>query len=242
MATTSATEGYPRMLRRLRGVLIDGIVWPLAAIGTLVALTYAGVENPWIKVGLPVLVVLLLDPVAVSVTGGSIGHHLTGLRVRKDRVDERISVLAASVRFVVKALFGLPAFFVAFVTQKRQGLHDLAARSLIVYKNDAQVPAYERMLERTAADEHATYVSVWRRLLVIVLYCFILYVVLSFFMAALLFGPCSNSGTQCTPAQAIGAMVILAALLIGFGVIVFLGLRGKLYGCRKRVAPSVSGT
>lgn len=242
MTTTPASEGYPRMLRRLRGVFIDGVVWPLAAIGTLVALTFAGVENPWIRVGLPLLVVFLLDPVAVSFTGGSIGHHLTGLRVRKDRVDERISVLAASVRFIVKSLFGLPAFFVAFVTQRRQGLHDLAARSLIVYRNVDEVPVWERMVERTAADEHATYVSLWRRLLVIVLYCFLLYIAAGLVMAAVMSGPCVNSGEQCTSAQAIGAIIVLAALLIGFAVVAILGFRGRLYGCRKRTAAPVSGT
>ena len=240
MATTPATEGYPRMLRRLRGVFIDGIIWPLAAIGTLVALTYAGVETPWIKIALPLLVIFLLDPVAVSLTGGSIGHHLTGLRVRKDCADERINVVAASVRFVVKSLFGLPAFFVAFVTQKRQGLHDLAARSLIVHKNAERVPAYERMPERTVDDERATYASIWRRLLVIALYWALLYISAGVVIAAIMFGPCSKSPELCTPSQSIAALVALAVLLIGFVVIAVLGWRGRLYGCRKRRTTTLS--
>jgi uncharacterized RDD family membrane protein YckC len=234
MTTSTETEGYPRMLRRLRGVFIDGIVWPLAAIGTLVALTYAGVENPWLRIGLPLLVIFLLDPVAVSLTGGSIGHHLTGLRIRKERVDERIGVLAASVRFVVKAVFGLPAFFVAFITHKRQGLHDLAARSLIVYKDAESIPAHERMPARTVDDERATYASAWRRLLVVLLYWVLLYISVGFVIAAVMFGPCSTSPERCTPMQSIAALVALATLVIGFIVIALLGWRGRLYGCRKR--------
>lgn len=236
METTRATEGYPKLLRRLQGLFIDGLIVPIAAIGTLVALTYAGIESTWIKVACPMLVVLLLDPVAVSMTGGSIGHHLTGLRVRKERVDERINVLAATVRFVVKMLFGLPAFFVAFVTRKRQGLHDLAARSLIVHKSAANLPAHEFILARTIDDEHATYASVWRRVLVIVLYWVLLYLATSFVLAAVLFGPCTDSPDLCTPGQQVSAIVALVTLLVGFVVIAVLGWRGSLLGCRKRRA------
>jgi uncharacterized RDD family membrane protein YckC len=218
----------------LRGLFIDGLVVPIAAIATLVALTYAGVESTWIKVACPVLVVLLLEPVAVSMTGGSIGHHLTGIRIRKEHVDERINVLAATVRFIVKALFGVPAFFVAFVTRKRQGLHDLAAKSLVVHKSAAGLPAHEFIGERTVEDEHATYASVWRRVLVIVLYWALLYLATGIVMAAVMFGPCNESPDLCSSAQAISAIVTLGALLIGFVVIAVLGWRGRLFGCRKR--------
>jgi len=173
--TIPATETYPRLLRRLRGALIDGIFIPLAALGTLVALAYAGVESTWVKVLCPLIVILLLDPVAVSATGGSIGHHLVGLRVRKERTDERIGLLAAVVRLLVKTFFGLPAFFVAFVTRKRQALHDLVARSLIVHKSTVGLPLHELLPERTRRDEHAALVSVWRRILVILLYWVLFY-------------------------------------------------------------------
>jgi uncharacterized RDD family membrane protein YckC len=238
MQTTSTGLGYPRLVRRLRGLFIDSLVVPLATMATLVALTYAGVENTWIKIACPVLVVLLLEPVAVSVTGGSIGHHLTGLRVRKERADERINVLAATVRFVVKAIFGLPAFFVAFVTQKRQGLHDLAAKSLIVHKSGASLPAYEIVPARTADDEQATYASAWQRMLVILLYWVLLYVAINVVLAAIMFGPCMNSPDRCTAAQQAGAALGLVTLLGAFATTAVLGWRGRLYGCRKRQVAS----
>lgn len=236
MQTTSPAEGYPRLVRRLRGVFIDGLVVPIAAMGTLVALSYAGVESTWIRVACPLLVVLLLEPVAVSVTGGSIGHHLTGLRVRKEHVDERINVLAATVRFVVKAVFGLPAFFVAFVTRKRQGLHDLAAKSLIVHKSSASLPAYEVVPARTPEDEHAAYASVWRRLLVILLYWVLLYLGIGTVLVASMSGLCAQSPNLCSPAQQAVSVIGLVILLCAFVVTAVLGWRGRLYGCRRRLA------
>ena len=128
---------------------------------------------------------------------------------------------------------GLPAFFVAFVTRKRQGLHDLAAKSLVVHKSAVGLPAYEFVGERTVEDEHAAYASVWRRMLVIVLYWALLYLATSFVIAAAMFGPCTNSPDDCTPAQIIGALVAFGVMLIGFVVIAALGWRGRLFGCRK---------
>jgi uncharacterized RDD family membrane protein YckC len=235
--STPTIEAYPRLLRRLQGVFIDGVVIPLAAIGTLVALTYAGVENVWVKVLCPLLVIFLLEPVAVSATGGSIGHHIIGLRVRKEQSDERITLLAAVVRFVVKTFFGLPAFFVAFVSRKRQALHDVVAKSLIVHKSTVGLPPHELLPPRTRTDEHVTYSSIWRRLLVIVLYCVLFYFVWSLVVFVLIAGPCAQYG-KCSQAQAIvvlGAMVTLLVAVITFAV---LGWRGSLYGCRKlRVTP-----
>lgn len=236
METIPATETYPRLLRRLRGALIDGIFIPLAALGTLVALAYAGVESTWVKVLCPLIVILLLDPVAVSATGGSIGHHLVGLRVRKERTDERIGLLAAVVRLLVKTFFGLPAFFVAFVTRKRQALHDLVARSLIVHKSTVGLPLHELLPERTRRDEHAAFVSVWRRILVILLYWVLFYLAWNLVVLVVLSGPCIEYG-KCSEPQALvalGAFLLLPVVLI---VIVALGWRGSLYGCRKaRVA------
>jgi uncharacterized RDD family membrane protein YckC len=234
----TAPEVYPRLVRRFQGVFIDGFVVPLCAMGTLVALTYAGVESTWVKVLCPLLVVFTLDPIAVSATGGSVGHHLVGLRVRKARADERIGIVAAVVRFVVKAVFGVPAFFVAFLNRRRQGLHDLAAGSLIVHKSTEGLPAYELLPARTSEDEHVAYVSVARRILVIVLYWVLLYVAASLVIAAITWGPCIDSGRQCTPTQAYAAMSVSLLLLASAVAVAVLGWLGRLYGCRKR--PSVA--
>jgi uncharacterized RDD family membrane protein YckC len=235
--TIPAAEVYPRLLRRLQGVFIDGLVIPLAAIGVLVALTYAGVESAWIKVLCPLLVIFLLEPVAVSATGGSIGHHIVGLRVRKERIDERIDLLSAVVRVVVKTLFGLPAFFVALVSRKRQALHDIVVKSIIVHKSTVGLPLRELLPARTRTDEHATYASIWRRILVILLYWALFYIAWSFVVYAFIAGPCAQYG-KCDQIQTtvvLGSMIVLLIALIAFLV---LGWRGSLYGCRKARAAS----
>src|SRR5579864_8469980 len=95
---SSQSEGYPRLLRRLQGAFFDGIIIPIVLLASIVVLAYSGVENLWLRIGLPVLLLLVLEPVAVSMTGGSPGHHVFGLRVRKEKTDERIGLPAAIVR------------------------------------------------------------------------------------------------------------------------------------------------
>jgi uncharacterized RDD family membrane protein YckC len=238
MEAVPTTETYPRLLRRLQGVFIDGIIVPLAAMGTLLALTYAGVESTWVKVICPLAVIFALEPLAVSATGGTIGHHLIGLRVRKERSDERIGIFAAVIRLVVKTLFGLPAFFVAFLTRRRQGLHDLVARSLVVHKSTIGLPAYELLSERTLTEEHATYASVWRRLLVILLYWVLVYLMCNVALAVVLAGPCVKFG-RCTKPQGLIALFAMISLLIIFIVLAVKGWRGKLWGCRKQLVSVV---
>ncbi len=233
--STHTPDGYPRLLRRLQAVFIDGFVIPLAALATLVALTYAGIQSTWIKVLVPLLVVFLLEPVAVSTTGGSVGHHLVGLRVRKDSGDERINLLAALVRFVVKTLFGLPSFFVAFVTEKRQALHDLAARSLIIHKSAVDIPAYELIRARTRDDEQAAYASVWRRIGVMLLYWVLLYAAASVVVAVVMSGPCISDAFACSRGQQIAVLAATPVLLVAFVVVAVLTWTGRLYGCRKHV-------
>jgi uncharacterized RDD family membrane protein YckC len=237
--TPVTLEVYPRLLKRLQGVFIDGIIIPLAAIATLVALTYAGVESAWVKVFCPLMVILLLEPVAVSATGGSIGHHVVGLRVRKENADERISFFAAIVRVLVKTFFGLPAFFVACISRRRQAFHDIAARCLIVHKSLVGLPQYELQPARTRADEYATYASVWRRIGVILLYWILFYVMLNIVAFVVLAGPCANY-SQCSRAQGLFVLVATATLLITLIVFALLGWRGILYGCRKRELPTAS--
>jgi uncharacterized RDD family membrane protein YckC len=192
MESSKAELLYPRVLRRVQGALIDGLVIPVAAVGAIVALGYAGIGSGYLKGMVALFLILLLEPLAVSFTGGSIGHHVVGMRVRRISRDEKIGILSALVRFVVKTLAGLPAFLVVLTTRRRQALHDVAARSVVVYKRGGGVPSHEILPELSRAEEHRAYTSVGRRLLVIVAYWAFSYLLLSIAALAL----CANGKCQ----------------------------------------------
>jgi uncharacterized RDD family membrane protein YckC len=233
MDSSLASTAYPRLIRRIKGAMIDGIVIPIAAVGVLVLTDTFGVESGVVKAIFAALTILLLEPLAVVFTGGTVGHHILGMRVRRKNEDKRLGVVAALTRFVTKTLFGIFSFFVALITQKRQALHDVAANSLVVYKSTTGLPEYEILPEITRADEQSMYVSVWRRMLVIFLYWLLCWTGFSI-VSYIVVGSCVNNNT-CSDARNFSLLAIFVLLLASFVVIAFLGWRGKLFGCRKQV-------
>jgi len=185
------------------------------------------------KVAVAGAIILLLEPVAVSITGGTVGHHLVGIRVRRIHADVRLNLPLALIRFVVKAAFGLPAFFVVLVTRRRQGLHDLAARSLVVHKSTEGLPDHEILGELTREDEHRAYVSIWRRLLVIVFYWSIFFLGWGIVVQLSVSRQCVEDGV-CTEMESYFLLAGVAMLLLTAIVIAVLGWLGLLYGCRRR--------
>jgi uncharacterized RDD family membrane protein YckC len=233
MDSSSANAAYPRLIRRIKGAMIDGIIIPIAAIGVLVLIDSFGVESGVVKAICAALIILLLEPLAVVFTGGTIGHHVLGMRVRRKNEDKRLGIFAALTRFVTKTLFGIFSFFVALITQKRQSLHDVAANSVVVYKSTIGLPEYEILPEITRADEQRTYVSVWRRMLVIFLYWLLCWTCFNIIIFAG-FDSCVNSHA-CSNAQNLSVLAIFSLLLASFLIVAILGWRGKLFGCRKQV-------
>ncbi|WP_150049441.1 RDD family protein [Methylomonas rhizoryzae] len=158
MAT--AEQLYPRILRRNLGASIDGIVLPVLAVTSIYLLAVAGIESGRLKAAAAVLVILALEPFAVAFTGGSVAHHLVGIRVRRVSSNSNIGIGAASIRFLVKSITGLPAFLFVLTTKRRQALHDVVAGSVIVYRDDRLVLDHEILPELTRQEEHNVYLSV----------------------------------------------------------------------------------
>jgi len=222
-----AAQFYPRIARRVQGALIDGLVIPLCAIGSIVLLAYLGVEIGRAKAMTAILVIFVLEPLAVSWTGGSLGHHIVGVRVRRLSADRNLGLAAALVRFAVKTATGLPSFLVVQTTRRRQALHDLLARSVVVYRDGQSIPEHESLPELTRAEEHRAYVSVWRRVLVIATYWFGCYLTWAFSLVGLV-----NIGTR--PVHiGIAAAVVTSIALVALPVLAVLGWKGLLYGARR---------
>lgn len=222
---------YPRVIRRIQGGAIDGVVISVAAIGAIVLMTVLGIESGSAKAISALAVIFTLEPLAVSVTGGSIGHHVVGLRVRRVSSDRRINILSAVIRFVVKTIAGLPSFLMLVTTQRRQALHDLLSGSVVVYKDGRTVPMYDVLPELNRAAENDAYQSVWRRILVIFIYWIVTAVVLGSIAESICgFEECSENAEN--------AYVLLRATtwmaLIAFA---YFGWNGYLYGTRKSRSP-----
>jgi uncharacterized RDD family membrane protein YckC len=141
-------DRYPRLLRRVRAALIDSVIF--IAIICVWFWSFGVLENAHaaLKVGLLVLAYLIVEPGFVSVTGGTIGHHLMGLRVRDAAKDQPLGFCRATIRGLARSILGILSLLFMFVTRRHQAIHDYFSRSTVVLDHPEFLAASEQFQER----------------------------------------------------------------------------------------------
>lgn len=92
-------------------VVIDGIIIALTLVAALSVAVAAESDSVGRIVGIAFVASwLLYEPVLVSVTGSSIGHYLSNLRVVDDRTPGNVDFLKAIARLGIKTLLGVYSF------------------------------------------------------------------------------------------------------------------------------------
>lgn len=238
--TIPATPSYARFSRRLRGLAIDWIVFLLVLVGALVLATAMQSNSIGRYLGFSAIVIFLLyEPVLVSLTGGTIGHYVSNLRVVDDRTKGNVGFLKALARFAIKSLLGWYSFISMWITRRHQAVHDLMTFSTVQIRDLAKAQPHQYLLERTVFDDPRM-PSRMRRVVVILGYLLLIpvgtIVVVAVLVAAglIVSQACLENNYRCSTAErailtALGASwIILSVLCIG------LGWRGRLFGCRLR--------
>jgi uncharacterized RDD family membrane protein YckC len=227
------TLSYPRLVKRVRAVLIDSVLVPLSVLGTLFLGNEAGVSSGVGKVMLLVAPIFVLEPGLVALTGGTIGHHLQRIRVATLDGKRNINIFAATIRFIVKVLLGWLSFIVVLTTTKHQAVHDLLARSVVIHKDITGLPTFEVLQERHVESPAYVYPPAWRRVLVILGYAIVATFGLGVAMAVVSTEGCL-AGRACTTADKLWEIALSISWLAGLGWIAVRGWGGFLYGCRRR--------
>ena len=81
-----------------------------------------------------VLIFFLYDPIFVSVFGGTIGHMMFGIRVKREKNHQKnILFPVAIVRFIVKILLGWISLVTISGNEKKQAIHDSFVGSVVLY-------------------------------------------------------------------------------------------------------------
>lgn len=231
-AKAGPAVGYPRLLRRIQALMIDGIIVPVLVIGLLIAASSLGVQGIYagILVGVTVFV---FEPLLVTVTGGTLGHHLLGMGVRQRRTGENLNIFAASLRFILKVVLGLPSLVSVVTARQHQALHDLVVGSIVVVREPSTKPAHEVLTERTVEDPHFTYPSKARRFLMMLLYGVVLMTLLGVILSLVLSEYCLMYG-QCTGGEQAITAVLQLLWLLGAGAAIYFCWHGRLLGCRRQ--------
>jgi len=224
---------YPRLIKRVRAVLIDSVVVPLAAVASFAAGYALGVTETWARVLLVAVPVLLLEPGLVAWTGGTIGHHVVGIRVTRTNGVSKLNFIAATIRAVIKFVFGWFSFIFVLTTSKHQAIHDFVVGSVVTHRDVSKLPSFEVLQERRIEEQGFVYPSRWKRASIVVLYGLFTSIVLVAAVALLLSESCAAS-RRCTRLDSLLSLVIELAWLLSTGAIIVLGWSGRLPGARRK--------
>jgi len=131
---------YAKMWPRMKAILIDGFI----LTGAFLAAALVGANL--VGSGAVVFVVWVAfwtfyDPLMVSRTGGTIGHHLQNLRVVSDRTGRNPSLVVALIRNVAKGVLGLVSLLAMAGSSRQKALHDWIAGTT-VQARDAQLARF----------------------------------------------------------------------------------------------------
>ena len=124
---------YARAAPRLQAWLRDGLVQVGIVALCLTAAVMLGTPMATRAIVISAMATILFyEPVCIAVAGGTIGHLSLNLRIARASDLGRVSFGRALLRTVVKAFVGIWVFMAIYFTRRSQGLHDLAAGTVVV--------------------------------------------------------------------------------------------------------------
>lgn len=232
MNANSSDAIYPRLIRRVRAVLIDSVLVMLIIIVWWLTLPLLVNTDSYIKVALPLILIFILEPCMVAFTGGTPGHHIMGVKIVSARTGTYIGVLRALIRALLRGLFGWLSFIIALTSRKHQALHDLAVGTVVILINPAAHSDGERHIARDLENSVYSYPSKWRRSLLIILYNIAGFLLLAMGLSIVLSSDCLEFD-KCTSFEEIIDEVLGWVWIFYLGTTVVMCWRGLLPGCKR---------
>jgi len=227
------TFAYPRLIKRVRALLFDSLLLPVAVFSVLMLGSELGVSGVPGKVALVLAPVLALGPGLVALTGGTVGHHLQHIRVTTLDGRRNIGFFAAVIRSFVKLGLGWLSLVFILTTARHQAAHDLAAGSMVIHETTAGLPAHEILAERRLDEVNYRYPQAWKRLLVVALYAAALTALYPLILEVTWTTACLEYN-RCTTRDMLVELVLNILWLVTIGWCAVRGWNGMLYGCRRR--------
>ena len=128
-------KDYPVLLDRFKAVFVDTVI--LIILLKIITDIFSLFDNvpDIIRAIAFIFIFFLYNPIFISVFGGTIGHRINGIRVKKeDNQNRNISFPMALIRFITKALLGWISLLTVSINDKKKAIHDILVHSVVIYK------------------------------------------------------------------------------------------------------------
>ena len=127
-------EIYPGVFDRVKAMVTDSIVIIVFMFVASYAFSLFDNVPDYARLIVFVFIFLLYDPLFTSIFGGTIGHMMVGIRVKRESNEQKnILFHLAILRFIVKAFLSIISLFTVFGNEKRKAIHDYLVGSVVIY-------------------------------------------------------------------------------------------------------------
>lgn len=228
---------YAQFSRRLRGIVIDWAIAMAVLFGAVMLASASGNSDLSRPLGYLVIAFLLLyEPVLVTLTGGTVGHWSSNLRVVDDATGGNVSFPKALARLLIKGVLSWYSFVILAATRRNQAVHDLLTRSTVQIRDASKAQAGQYIAER-AEPADGSLPSRLRRSVVTGLYVALSLAFCAAVSVALVAGGaysrrCVTADFCSAGERTLDVVISVGTLLLVAGVIA-LGWRGWLPGARR---------
>ncbi len=126
---------YPSLVTRIQAIVVDSIVILIVFILASYILDILGEIPDSVRGFILIFMLFLYDPILTSLTAGTLGHKVMGLKVICFSEKERkLSVPRAIIRSFVKGVLGWISFFTVTGNREKRAIHDIISGSIVLKK------------------------------------------------------------------------------------------------------------
>ena len=237
-APVTTAPKYARFSRRFRGIVLDWIIVMGILFGAVMLASTVANDNFSRALGVLVVTTFLLyEPVLVSLTGSTLGHYFTNLRVVDDRSGGNVSFLKACARVAIKAVLGLYSFVILAATRRNQAVHDLLTKSTVQIRDPAKALPGQYLTESSDPAD-AKLPPARRRVAAICVYLVLMFVsylavMMGLNASGMMSNACVGSIDKCSAGERVLDAAAAVLVLLLMALIIARGWKGRLFGARK---------
>lgn len=126
---------YAELIDRIKAAFSDMIV--LVVLMYTVTMIFSSMENIPVEARIAAFIgiFVLYEPLFISVFGGTIGHFVNGLRVKRSKnYQKNILFPWALVRYAAKIFLGVISLFTISSNYEGKAIHDMIVNSVVLKK------------------------------------------------------------------------------------------------------------
>lgn len=128
------TQEYPLLLKRIQALLIDFLLILVSMVLLSQLFSFIKEIPDGLRMGAFVAIFFLYDPFLTAAFGGTLGHRIVGIRVRKASAEnENIHFFGALLRFVCKSFLGWISLLTVTGNQRKRAIHDMVSGSVVTF-------------------------------------------------------------------------------------------------------------